>query len=61
MVVDTMKDEFLTTYLAHPERFYAFCPDRSLGFKAQPEGATYKYVSTLIANLDSYRGAELRD
>jgi len=40
MVVDGMDNEYLFTYLAHPERFYAFS-DGKLEFKAQPENAYY--------------------
>lgn len=40
MYVDCMEDQFLFTYLAHPERFYAFF-DHKLQFKAQPVEATY--------------------
>jgi len=38
--IDGMEDEYLYTYLAHPERFYAFY-DMKLMFKAQPIEATY--------------------
>jgi len=40
MVVDEMDNEFLFTYLAHPERFYAFY-DHKLQFKAQPVDAYF--------------------
>jgi hypothetical protein len=40
MEVDCMDDQFLYTYLAHPERFYAFY-DMKLQFKAQPVDANY--------------------
>eukprot|EP01126_Amoeba_proteus_P037324 TRINITY_DN3848_c0_g1_i1.p2 TRINITY_DN3848_c0_g1~~TRINITY_DN3848_c0_g1_i1.p2 ORF type:complete len:115 (-),score=21.45 TRINITY_DN3848_c0_g1_i1:134-478(-) len=42
MVVDSMDNNFLFTYLAHPERFYAFFQHR-LQFKAQPVYALYPY------------------
>jgi len=40
VVVDSMSDEFMKTYLAHPERFYGIV-DGKMGFKAQPENACY--------------------
>jgi hypothetical protein len=43
MVVDGMGNEFLFTYLAHPERFYAF-HDLKLQFKAQPVDANYPLI-----------------
>jgi hypothetical protein len=41
MVVDTMDDIFMNTFMAHPERFYVFLPDRTMVFKAQPRNAEY--------------------
>jgi len=40
MITDCLEDEFLYTYLAHPERFYAFF-DGKMMFKAQPKNAYF--------------------
>lgn len=40
MIVDDMENEFLWTYLAHPERFYGFY-NYKLQFKAQPVDAYF--------------------
>jgi len=41
MYVDTMENKFTEIYKAHPERFYAFLPDGTVGFKAMPREAHY--------------------
>jgi len=41
MFVDTMENQFTSTYKAHPERFYVFLPDGTIGFKAMPRDAHY--------------------
>jgi len=55
MVVDCMDNEFLFTYLAHPERFYAFY-DGKLQFKAQPVNAYYPISQLRNWLLSHYAG-----
>lgn len=42
MVVDGMENAFMDTFMAHPERFFVFLPDRTMVYKAQPRGGEFQ-------------------